>query len=163
MTLQNDVLKTAVRPALAQLEPLIQYSPVAHALVIGTGLVESQYNALLQGGGGPALGFWQMEPATYNDIVKNFIMYREGLATKISSIVGYEITGRSQRLATDNLLAAIMCRIQYYRSKSALPPMDAKALSSYHKNVYNTALGAADPLKNVPAFQRAIDLVTANS
>lgn len=163
MTLQSDVLRAAIGPALSQLEPVIPYSRAAHALVIGTGLVESQYGALIQAGGGPALGFWQMEPATFDDMTKNFIMYRSALSAKIAAIVGYPVNGRSGRLATDILLGAVMCRVQYFRSKLPLPGLDAAALSKYHKTVYNTALGAADPARNIPAFQKAIDLVSASS
>ena len=45
------------------------YSEDAMALVMRTGMAESGFKTLKQYGGGPALGFWQVEPATANDVV----------------------------------------------------------------------------------------------
>lgn len=155
----NDVNAKAILPALRALHPAIAYTPAAHALVVGTGLVESQYGAIVQGGGGPALSFWQIEPNTYNDVVKNFLPYRPAISAHLQAAIGRTEVGLADRVATDLILGAAMCRIIYYRSKLALPRLDAGDLARYHKTVYNTALGAADPVKNIPAFQKAVDLV----
>ncbi|WP_338030741.1 hypothetical protein [Entomobacter blattae] len=52
---------------------------------------------------------------------------------------------------------AALCRILYLRAKAQLPDArDAAALSIYHKQVYNTALGKANPQINIPHFAAAI-------
>ena len=53
------------------------YSDDALALVVRTGMAESGYRAL-QGYGknNPAIGFWQIEPATLYDMMRNYISYR---------------------------------------------------------------------------------------
>ena len=40
----------------------------ARQLILRTGAAESGYQTRRQYGGGPARGFWQMEPATEEDI-----------------------------------------------------------------------------------------------
>jgi hypothetical protein len=53
---------------------------------------------------------------------------------------------------------AAICRLKYLRAPQALPnPKDAAAMAAYHKQIYNTALGAADFVTNTPLFQQAID------
>ena len=54
-----------IRPALVKLR---LQSPAAEALLLGTAVVESGLSALVQAGGGPALGLYQIEPATHADI-----------------------------------------------------------------------------------------------
>ncbi|WP_328286209.1 hypothetical protein [Kozakia baliensis] len=50
-------------------------SPSAVNLVTGTALAESRGAYLRQINGGPALGFWQMEPATHDDCWENFLNF----------------------------------------------------------------------------------------
>ncbi|MFT9424981.1 MAG: hypothetical protein ABF570_07600, partial [Acetobacter syzygii] len=62
-----------VRPVLAQIGLA---GAAAVPLVTGTALVESGLVWLRQNGGGPALGLWQMEPATHDDCWRNFLAFR---------------------------------------------------------------------------------------
>ncbi|QNT78175.1 hypothetical protein JGUZn3_09440 [Entomobacter blattae] len=124
-------------------------------LVTGTAIAESHCRYLYQFGGGPALGLWQMEPDTHKDIWVNFLYYHKDLAAKINFLMTAQ--DRKQQLVTNLAYAAVMCRILYLRSSLALPnAADAKALSLYHKQVYNTAQGKADPERNVQFFADAI-------
>lgn len=63
----GDVRREWIEPALRFL-PAALNTPAQVRLVLGIGNKETQYRYLHQIGGGPALGPWQMEPATHNDL-----------------------------------------------------------------------------------------------
>lgn len=154
------------------ISPILQYLQLggtkAINLITGTCLAESyngQATYLKQIGGGPALGICQMEPFTYNDIWTNFLSSskRVLLVNKLQSLSGTLNASKSTipdvELLTGNLFfAAAMCRVFYLRIAEPLPEAnDATALANYHKKYYNTALGAADAIKNISKFQIAIN------
>ena len=116
----------------------------AEQLLLGTALVESGLVYLRQGksrvddGQGVALGLWQMEPATHDDIWTHFLSAHAELAQQVSP------TGRQapERLCTDLLYACRMARVHYYRVREPLPPTnDAQAMARYWKQYYNTPAG----------------------
>ena len=134
------------------------YSDTALNLVTGTGLVESGYRVTSQIGGGPALGWFQMEPRTHDDIWVNFLRYRLDLANRILAASGLTGLPGAENLTRNKVYSACMCRVQYLRTPVPLPSAtDAAALSAYHKQYYNTALGKANASANTPLFQQAIN------
>ena len=132
------------------------YSDTALNLVTGTGLVESGFRVTVQIGGGPALGWFQMEPATHDDCWRNYLRYKTELARAVSSLCSGENPSVSL-LRSNPAYAAAMCRVKYFRVPAPLPPNNAASLSLYHKRYYNTMQGKADATKNIPLFQEAID------
>ena len=74
-----------VQPVLAGLG--LGGSAAVH-LLTGTALVESGLVWLGQTGGGPALGLWQMEPATHDDCWRNFLAFRPALAATVGQLGG---------------------------------------------------------------------------
>lgn len=129
-----------VHPAL---NSIALYSPAAEQLVLGTAIQESRLLYVEQIGGGPALGYFQMEPATHDDIWNNFLKYRPILAGKVSSLLSSdEIKDKCAALRTNNVYAAAMCRVDYFRQKPPLPSAnDIKAMAQYWKTYYNTGGG----------------------
>jgi len=124
-------------PALQYLEPEIPFSDAAVELLKMTAAHESHLGSYLAQVEGPALGIYQMEPATENDIHDNFIDYRGTLRYKIDSI--------DQELVSNLIYATAMARIHYYRDKYPLPDaMDIEGLAQYAKRVYNTVEGKAE-------------------
>lgn len=120
--------------------------PAAIRLVIGTGLIESQYSYIAQVGG-PALGPWQMEPETCNDAWINYLPYQSALRASITHLMA-TYQDKVDQLAWNWQYAAAMCRIKYLRSPLPLPAAaDVIGLAGIYKTVYNSALGAADPHK----------------
>lgn len=116
------------------------HSDAAVELVLGTAIQESRLQYLKQLGNGPALGVFQMEPATHNDIWQNYLKYKADLAVKVGRLAH---TIAPHALATDLLYAAAMCRVHYLRVPAALPPQgDYEAQAAYWKEFYNTHLGA---------------------
>lgn len=153
MSLNVSQVKTLiVAPAL---EAMGMNSPAALNLVTGTGLVESDYTSLLQTNG-PALGLWQMEPATHNDIWTNFVNLQPVVMRRLKTLM---LPGAPLSQLTGNLLyAAAMCRIKYYRAPQPLPvATNAADLAAYWKAVYNSDLGAGvvDPV-TVALFGQAV-------
>lgn len=136
-------------------------------LVTGTFLAEGYaggYTYLKQIKG-PAVGAMQMEPATYNDIWKNFLSSskRANLVTYLKQLAGDWNTDANgiplpSVMTGGVFFAAAMCRVHYLRVPDAIPEAtDAQALSNYHKKYYNTSVGKADPVANKDRFQQAIE------
>ena len=132
-------------------------SPSAINLVTGIGLVESGYRTRKQVNG-PALGFWQMEPATERDCWVNFLDYRPLLAGLVRKVADPDAPF-SATLLTNDAYAAAMCRIRLYRSPDPLPSADcALALCQYWKQFYNSFAGKGQvDQSHINLFQQAIN------
>ncbi|CAI3948258.1 unnamed protein product [Commensalibacter communis] len=154
------------------IQPALDYLGLGGARAInqvtGTFLAEGYaggFTYLKQLGKGPAVGAMQMEPFTYNDIWKNFLLTpkRNHLANLLKNIAGTfnaDSAGipKPNTLTGDIFFAAAMCRIFYLRVPTALPlASDASGMAQYHKKYYNTSLGKAVWQDNVDRFQQAID------
>ena len=113
----------------------------ARSLIYGTGKAESGYKTLQQYGGGPALGFFQMEPATCRDIWDNYVMYRPKYRDKLYAL-GFDEGALEFCLLSNVGLQAALCRLHYRRVPSPLPKADnLEAQAKYWKEFYNTRLG----------------------
>ena len=140
----SQLIPTVIRPALAVLGQ--QYaSEAAVALVVGTGAVESGYHDLHQIGGGPAIGFWQMEPDTYHELWRVTIHTRPHLRDALLSIAsrgsGADPPSASE-MAWNLRLGAAMCRLRYLWDPHALPAADdVRGLARTWKMAYNTIHG----------------------
>tara|TARA_Y100000310_G_scaffold167302_1_gene167071 strand:- start:109 stop:552 length:444 start_codon:yes stop_codon:yes gene_type:complete len=123
------------------LEHLDLDSEDARSLIYKTGKVESGYRTLQQYGGGPALGFFQMEPNTALDIWDNYVMYRPKYREKLYAL-GFDDGALEFCLLSNIGLQAALCRLHYRRVPSALPKADnLKAQAKYWKKFYNTEAG----------------------
>lgn len=144
-----------VRPALAAL-PAALGGVSAVQGVLGIGNTETGYHYIKQVGPGPALGFWQIEPDTHNDLWENFIQFRPSLAQALKALL-FGAEPAAGRLITHTLYAAAICRVQLYRAPAALPAAnDATAWAAFWKKYYNTENGAGVAAKAVPYFQEAM-------
>ena len=91
-------------------------------------------------GTGPACGVFQMEPATHDDIWKNYLKFKPDLAKDVMKL---SHSVNAQSLISDLLYAAAMTRIHYLRVPAALPAEgDYDGQAAYWKEYYNTYLGA---------------------
>jgi len=138
MGLDTNDLITLARPVLNCLSPEIPYSLAGERLVIGTGLTESNLSQLFQVGGGPAVGLWQMEPATH-DWLWVWLMNgtHDSLRRKVQALMA-PLPSRINQLAGNLHYAIAMCRIRYYVSPEPLPCGDDwDGLASYWVRVYN--------------------------
>jgi len=113
----------------------------ARSLIYKTGKAESGYKTLQQYGGGPALGFFQMEPPTCRDIWDNYVMYRPKYRDKLYSL-GFDDGTLEFCLLSNIGLQAAFCRLHYRRVPSALPKGDdLESQAKYWKKYYNSNLG----------------------
>lgn len=119
------------------------FSHTAVNLLMGTCAQESRMGTYLkQLGNGPALGIFQMEPATYKDIWDNYLKYKPELAAKV---LEFKATNKEDEweMVGNLYYATAMARVHYRRVKASLPS-DANniaGLAQYWKAFYNTPLG----------------------
>ena len=142
----NQMLTHVITPALKKID---LYSEGAAELVLLTGVQESRYKYVKQIGTGPALSFWQMEPATAQDIYMSYLMFRTSLSNRVDSLRGagpgdkVDFEEINFQLLNNMAFAVAMCRLKYRRSKLPIPaPGDLKAQAHIWKEVYNSHLGA---------------------
>ena len=119
------------------------YSDDALALVVRTGMAESGYRALKgYGEGNPAIGFWQIEPATMNDMITNYIKYRSHYKKNLISLGMNFGKDKIISVMSNMAIQAALCRLQYRRDKDPIPSWDdLEAQGKYWKKVYNTFEG----------------------
>lgn len=143
-----------IRPTLNRLD---MWSDAAEKLLLGTAAHESCCGEFLHQVGGPALGIYQIEPATHKDVWDNFLRYKSGLMLKIQDMIpssqrvhigtnGALIkplsAGSNELLITDLSYATAIARIIYLRAPTRLPDADdLTGIAEYWKKHYNTPLG----------------------
>lgn len=138
----DDFRRHVIRPTLRRLK---LHSDAAEALLLGTAITESGLEALVQRGGGPALGVYQVEPATHDDIWRSFLAYRPPLAARVAMLVAGLRPSRAQ-LVWNLAYATAMARLVYLRRPPPLPPADDIAgLAAYWKAHFNTVAGKGVP------------------
>lgn len=132
-----------VRPTLSFLD---MHSPAAEELMLGTMAHESIMGKYCrQVGGGPALGFWQVEPNTEADNWDNWLKYRPEIAAKVRVLMRLAPEADNQ-LVTNAQYSCAHGRIKLWRAKPPLPlSNDTPGLAQYWKNFYNTNKGAGTP------------------
>ena len=110
-------------------------------LVFRTGMAESGYKHLSQMGSGPAVGFFQVEPATIDDTWNNYAVYRKPIMAVLKDM-GFDPDDSRMRVMSSIALQAAFCRLKYRRDRLPIPPADyIYAQAAYWKRVYNTELG----------------------
>lgn len=123
------------------------YSEDAVELLMMTAAVESKLGHYIRQVDGPALGIFQMEPTTHDDIHKNFLSRKEWYDEKMFE--------PADTLEWDLQYAILMARFHYLRVAAPLPNKnDLRGMASYYKKYYNTYLGKGTVEKAVKAYKR---------
>ncbi|MBI1386300.1 MAG: hypothetical protein GC150_15445 [Rhizobiales bacterium] len=131
-------------------------SEAAVRLLLGTAAVESGFSAFFQRPNGPALGLWQVEPATWQDAEVNFLAARPELRRAIFRHVAAAPDPVSQ-LASNIAFGALAARLAYWRAHGRLPEADdVPGQAAMWKRAYNTARGAGTTDKYIAAFGRLV-------
>jgi hypothetical protein len=122
------------------LEDLNMDSEEARMLMIGTALVESNLRSIRQVDG-PALGVYQMEPDTIDD-VHRYLKVNLDVMEKFQDAAGYDINEGvvHNRAVWDLKYATALARVKYWMDEGPLPK-DINGLAKYWKHVYNTNKG----------------------
>ena len=146
---QEQLRELIVIPTLKALDEFIPYSDNAVELLMMTQAHESNGGYFLKQEGGPALGIYQMEPATHFDIWENYLNYMDNdLPDIVSHMAGCSFGERENHLF-DLVYATAMARVHYYRDPEPLPDGDIFhgntlwSLAKYAKRVWNTDAGKA--------------------
>lgn len=121
------------------------YSPEAVDLLLGTAAVESQFGTYLRQLNGPAIGVFQMEPATF-DWLQGVYQYR----------FKYLQLKTAQHLEYDLWLAILMARLRYTVDRLDIPKT-LEGQAAYWKRVYNTPKGAGTEAKYLKAWERYVE------
>jgi len=133
-----------IRPSLKRLG---LHSLAAELLLLGTAITESKLSALVQKGGGPALGVYQIEPATHTDIWRNYLAYRPVVAARVLTLAAGGV-GRSEQLVWNLAYATAIARLVYRRRPEPMPAAgDVPGLAAYWKAHFNTAAGRGTAAK----------------
>lgn len=143
----KHLYRGVIRPVLTLMGEKF-HSRAAEMLLFGTAAQESKCGKyLVQLGGGPARGIFQMETWVAMDHAEFMRKYRPEWAAAVKHASGID-PGRlseaemSYQLTGNLLFAAAMCRIHYYRKPDPLPgPADVQGLAEYWKKHYNTGQG----------------------
>lgn len=131
--------------------PTLQYlgdtRPAMENLLIGTACQESGLKYLHQLGAGPALGVYQVEPATHRDQWDNYLQYHPGVHDFILKLAAIHSTAsgipHENELVGNLPYATAIAWCKYRRAPGALPDAEnLYGLANYWKRYYNTAQGA---------------------
>lgn len=136
----NELRYHVIRPTL---NAIGLWSLAAENLLLATCAHESLLGCFLKQRGGPALGIYQIEPATHRDVWQNYLNYRPALATKINTTTkDYVSYPNDNELITNLAYTTAIARAIYYRASAPLPlACDIAAQALYWKKHYNTADG----------------------
>lgn len=94
-----------IEPTLKELDRIVPYSQKAADFIFAIGKVESNYSHIKQPGG-PALGFWQIEPKTHDDLWVNYLNTRTDLAFYIRGAA-------TQRASVDTMHNELLFNLRY--------------------------------------------------
>lgn len=146
-----EIVTTIIRPALAAL-PAAHQGTSREQLLCGTSAHESGFRSIAQRGG-PALGLFQMEPATHQDLWINYIDPRPELGRAIMSLLEGAHSPTPSALIPCPKYAAAMASALYFRCPSVVPS-DLAGQAAYWKQHFNTIDGAGTVEEYVADWNR---------
>ena len=132
----KDLRECVIRPVLQKLD---LYSLEAEELMLLTVAQESQMGYYLKQVNGPALGIYQIEPATYMDVLR-YLRHRPELRNIVDSLATSSFD--SDELIWNLAYATAIARVKYAMIPEAIP-LTLEGQARYYKQYYNTLLGKA--------------------
>lgn len=144
------------------------YSESAVTLLLGTAAQESHFKYLHQLGAGPAVSFYQIEPATAADVVLRYLQVRSGVREQFEK--GFRVLNSHAidwanvdleaivlKLVTDLRFATAVARIKYLMIPAPLPKADdIPAMALYWKLYYNTMQGKGTEAEFINNYNRYV-------
>ena len=134
----------------------------ANFLSLCTAAIESNCGYYIKQVGGPALGIWQMEPETHDDIWSECDALYGNLGQIIPNLTN-ACFGHVKPIymVTNPMYACAMTRLKYSMDPAPLPDHnDIEAVYDYYKRIYNTPLGVStfDKFKSALANNHIMDV-----
>lgn len=146
----RQFLDETLRPTLEKMD---MHSPAAEKLLLMTACHESGGFVYDRQVGGPALSYYQIEPATLNDLYGNYLGFRPERQALLDQFMP-EGSAREDALM-DAVYATAAARLIYTRVPEALPDFaDDEAMGRYCKKYWNTEAGKATPEKYINDWLR---------
>jgi hypothetical protein len=151
---QKQFRELIIQPTLNALQ---LYSDDAEELLIFTMATESLGGTYIKQVKGPALGVYQCEPATHQDLWVNFIFNRLPILTLMTMHFHTPRVPNPDRLIYDLRYATAIARLHYRRFAEPIPSKsDVEGMWEYYKQYYNTPKGKADKDKSIEAYKKYI-------
>lgn len=145
--LPQRMLRYAIDPALALMGETLGRSfnsTSARVQLLATSGQESNWSARIQGGGGPAHGFWQFELGSITHgggvtgVMRHDIVGPWARAMCDALHVGHDPSTVYQAIIYGDLLAAIIARLNYWANAKPLPAVpDSAAAYRYYTDTWN--------------------------
>jgi len=131
------------------------HSKDAVNLLMGTCAQESHLGEYIKQIKGPALGIFQMEPATFVDIIDNYLYYHP--VKRMAKIIA---VCKASHISPEDLrwnlkLSICFARIHYLRVPEKLPN-SIEGYAAYWKKYYNTYLGAGTEEEFIHNYKRFV-------
>ena len=150
----DHLRKLIIKPTLTDLN---LFSEEISELLMFTCAVESKGGTYLKQLFGPALGIYQMEPKTYNDIWQNYISKKLNLNLMMGIHFNAYTMIDELTLIYDLRFATAMAALHYNRIDMPLPDAnDPEALWAFYKKYYNTVQGSANKDKAIFDYQQFV-------
>lgn len=125
-------------------------------LLLGTAAQESRLGKYLHQINGPALGIYQCEPNTLDDIFNKYLRHRKELLRKVLRLSIPGLT-RSKNAEGNLYYATAIARIHYSRVPEKIPDADdIEGLANYWKKYYNTKAGRGTAAQFVKNYKRYV-------
>ena len=144
-----DVVQFRVEIVRPTLKLAGYWSEPSENLLIATALTESNLDYLKQIKG-PAIGLYQCEPATYEDVTQ-YIKRDPKRVSAVLDVSGFTSWPTIDALQWNLRYATMICRMHYYRFPEPIPEKPDEAYT-YYKKYYNGP-GAATYEKCIKCFK----------
>lgn len=130
------------------------YSQEAEDILVMTMAHESNGGDYLkQYPNGPALGAFQMEKGTFNDLWDRYLSDKPEMVNRIMATCNLKQQPIAEEMIEDLALATSMARIYYLRVRSPIPK-DLDEMAAYAKKYWNTEHGKATAQDYLAAYFR---------
>lgn len=143
------------------LKGLGMWNEYAEELMIGTVAAESKGGTYLVQQNGPALGIFQMEPKTHDDIWQKWLPNHPAIAANLMSTCMISMKPASGMMVNNLLYACAMARIEYFRNSVEPIPSKLEEQAAYWLKYYNCG-GEGTIEKYLEAYNNFIKLEVKN-
>lgn len=159
--LSERIRLDVIRPTLRQMGNTSKgtsfWSKEAENLLLGTAAHESMgFRFRRQIGGGPALGLWQMEPDTHDDIWAHYLVRLADDAAAVRGVLPPGVNHAAGLLESNDAYACAMARIQYARVTPLPIPKAVEEQAWYWDRWYNRNPEKGTPEEYMENYRRHV-------
>lgn len=153
--------RTFIKETLTEFERLSGLRNIASddavELLMLTAAQESHLGRYLwQVGNGPALGVFQVESNTHEDIFMNYLRFKPPVIDAVCHFKAEQLSSKDN-MKGNLAYQVVIARLVYYRVPKRLPKKeDVDGMADYWKNFYNTHLGKGEPEEAIENYTRLV-------